>query len=372
MKKITLISLGQTGAGPVYSLEMAKALEQSGKCKLQVIVSESVTNIDVWKEAFEGSDIQFCVVRAYNHTNLSVFIHFFNYSRKWRILKLIKAFEPDILYVPFGLMWSRFIYAFLPKHTKIIRTIHDVKAHDRFSFGEVMSDLLTAGSNHYVDGYVILNAKDKAIVENRFKKPVAVIPHASFSYYFKESASSGTEEIKHRIGFFGRIEPYKGLDLLVDAYEQSKTPNLKLLIAGSGAIETSLLERIKSNNNIELINRYIDDDEFQPLLDSVDFVVLPYKRASQSGVIPMCFAYGKTVIATNVGALEEQIPGGTGIITSPEVESIRYQIDNLYANTALIGQYGQKAKQYAEEELSWDKSAALLLSFVEKLKYESK
>ena len=120
--------------------------------------------------------------------------------------------------------------------------------------------------------------------------------------------------------------------------------------------------------NIELINRYIDDDEFQPLLDSVDFVVLPYKRASQSGVIPMCFAYGKTVIATNVGALVEQVPEGTGIITTPDAADICAEIDDLYKKQDKIFQLGSRAKRYAEEELSWDKSAKLLLNFTEELK----
>lgn len=353
----------QTGAGPVYSLEMAKALAQSGKCKLQIIVSESVTNIEAWKSAFDGKNVDFNIVKAYNHSKLSVFVQFFNFKRKCHIVKLIKHFNPDVLYVPFGLMRARFIYAFIRKRIKIVKTIHDVESHDRFTLGEVVSNFLTWGANRFVNGYVILNKKDKSIIENRFNKPVAVIPHASFSYYFKGGNQQPDKQIKRRIGFFGRIEPYKGLDLLVGAFEQSKTQDLKLLIAGSGAIEASLLERINRNDNIELINRYIDDNEFQPLLDSVDFVVLPYKRASQSGVIPMCFAYGKTVIATNVGALEEQIPDGTGIITAPDAVSICTQIDNLYSNTDLINQYGNNAKEYADEYLSWDKFADLLLTF---------
>ncbi len=365
--KITLITLAQTGAGPVYSLEMAKALALSNSCELQIIISEGVTNIEAWKSAFNGKNVGFNIVKAYKHTKLSVFVQFFNFRRKYQIVKLINHFNPEVLYVPFGLMWARFIYSFIRKDIRIVKTIHDVESHDRFTIGETVSYFLTWGSNRFVDGYVILNKKDRGIIEKRYNKPVAVIPHASFSYYFNEDNKQRETQIKYRIGFFGRIEPYKGLDLLVYAFEQSKTQDLKLLIAGSGAIEASLLERINRNDNIELINRYIDDNEFQPLLDSVDFVVLPYKRASQSGVIPMCFAYGKTVIATNVGALEEQIPEGTGIITVPDAKSICKEIDNLYADKELISKYGVSAKKYAEEELSWDKSARLLIEFIQAL-----
>jgi len=367
MKKLTLISLGQTGAGPVYSLEMAKALAQSGRCELQVIISEGLTNIAAWENEFQNSRVNFNIVKAYSHSKLSVMVQFFNFARKCKIVKLIKDFRPDVLYVPFGLLWARFIYTMIPSNVKIVSTIHDVTSHDGFNFGEEISKLLTLGSNRYVDGWVILNKKDKTIVEGKYRKPVTVIPHASFGYYFKENNENAKQRLNQRIGFFGRIEPYKGLDLLVEAFEQSKTPNLELLIAGSGSIPSELQERIKCNKRIELINRYIKDEEFQPLLGKVDFVVLPYKRASQSGVIPMCFACGKTVIATNVGALEEQVPIGTGLLTKPNANDICAQIDALYLKPDLIYKLGNKAKRYADEELSWEKSAKLLLEFIDEL-----
>jgi glycosyltransferase involved in cell wall biosynthesis len=366
MKKITLLYLGQTGAGPVYSLEMAKALANNDNCNLQVIVSENVSNLKEWRAAFSNmnTNASLLVVKAYKHSILSVFFQFFNYHRKSIIVRAIKQFGPDVLYVPFGLMWSRYIYSQIPKHINIIQTIHDVESHDRFNLVETVSSLLTKGSSKYVDGYVILNEKDKLTIHNKYNKPVTVIPHASFGYYFKNNDSK-TLTIMNRIGFFGRIEPYKGLDLLVEAFYITKTKGLQLLIAGSGLIDKELQSKIQNNDNIELINRYIQDEEFQPLLDKVDFVVLPYKRASQSGVIPMCFAYGKTVVATNVGALIEQVPLGAGIITEPESQAIASEIDKLYEKPEVIFDYGRFAQKYAEEELSWDRSANLLLSFID-------
>lgn len=352
------------GAGPVYSLEMAKALAGNGnKWHLQVIINENVINLSAWKEAFQNKDVDLQVVKAYKHSKQSVFLQFFNYKRKHHVLSLIKGFNPDVLYVPFGLMWSRYIFSFLPKQIKIVSTIHDVTPHDHFNFAEEVSKLLSRGADRYVNGYVILNNKDKAIVEERYHKPVIVIPHASFSYYFRGTVQSSG--ITRTIGFFGRIEPYKGLDILVDALEKTKTEGLHLLIAGGGMIEDELQANIERNNNITLINRYIKEEEFQPLLDKCDFVVLPYKRASQSGVIPMCFAYGKTVIATNVGALAEQVPKGTGVITYPNAGSIANEIDKFYAEPELIVKYGKSAREYADKELTWEHSAELLMSFVE-------
>lgn len=369
MKKISLIFIASTGAGPVYSLEMAKALAANSKCRLQIIISKNVTNLSAWNEFLANTNVDYHVIDAYRRTKMSVILNDFNFYKQEKIVQLVRNFNADILYVPFGLMWARYVYWRLHRHVKIITTLHDVEFHDsiaNLSIAELGSYILNYGSEKKVDGFVILNNKDKKIVESRLHRPVAVIPHAAFSYYFSKGATVDYT-VKKKIGFFGRIEPYKGLDLLVEAFGRVTTKGLQLLIAGSGSIDDDLHCRIEQSSQITLINRYIDDEEFQPLLDKCDFVVLPYKRASQSGVIPMCFAYGKTVIVTNVGALSEQVPEGTGIVTEPDADHLAKQIDFFYASPKLICEYGRCAKEYAEKELSWKHSAELLLDFANTL-----
>lgn len=364
--RISLVSLGQSSAGPVYSLEMAKALAAIPDCKLQVIISKGVDNLLVWKEAFVDSNVEFHMIDSYQRTIPSVLINNFNFVKQEKLVKLIKSFHADVLYIPFGLMWARYVFWRLYKTVKIISTIHDVQFHDsvfHLSIAELGSYLLNYGSEKYVDSYVILNQKDRHIVEKKYKKPVAVIPHASYNYYFRKEKVIDIDGIHKRIAFFGRIETYKGIDILVEAFESCDIDGIELIIAGGGTIPDILKSRIISNKRITLINRFIEDEEIPEILSKVDFVVLPYKRASQSGVIPLCFAAGKPVIATNVGALEEQVPDGAGIIVEPNSNAIITAIRNMYSNPDKIKTMGIYAKHYADTELSWKHSAELLINF---------
>lgn len=366
--KISLVSIGTTGAGPVYSLEMAKAVTESGRCQLQVIISSYVTNLEKWVEYFgQHKEVDFHVIDTYKHTTFGVLkTMYFDRDKKENIVRLIKAFKAEVLYIPFGFMWAPNVYKRLSGKLRIVITLHDPHPHDSFADSFkwfVFRNLPGQKSTQYVDDIVILNNKDVDYVKQKTGKDVTVIPHASFNYYVKDETVN--ESIKHTIGFFGRIEPYKGLDLLMDALEKQKDKNLKLLIAGSGIIDESIKSKIQSNGNVTLINRYIEDDEFQDLINQIDFVVLPYKRASQSGVIPLAFAFGKTVIATNVGALEEQVPDGTGVLVAPDSDSIAEAIDDLYENPERIIELGTNAKTYALKELTWRHSAKLLLDYLE-------
>lgn len=363
--RISLVFLGQTGAGPVYSLEFAKALSQREDCSLQVIISSSVSNLEEWNFSLKNTKVDYHIIDTYKRTKTSVLFNQLNIIKQEKLVNLIEGFKSDVLYIPFGLMWARYVYWRLHKSMCIITTLHDVEFHDSWralSVAELGSYLLNYGSKKFVHAYVVLNRKDLRKIENKSGKPVCVIPHASFGYYFKNDMIP-PRIINKCIGFFGRIEEYKGLDVLVESFEKTTTKDLKLLIAGSGKISTDLHDRISSNSNIELINRYIKDDEFEGLLNKVDISVLPYKRASQSGVIPMCFAAGRTVIATNVGALSEQVPVGTGILTKLDPVEIAKVIDDMYLHPERILEYGMNAKKYADTELTWDHSAKLLIDF---------
>lgn len=363
MKRITLIFLGSTGAGPIYSLEMAKALAATGQCQLQCVISKRVSNIDEWIKAFRGSNVKVDIVDTYNHNKRSFALSLLKFWKVRKIVNTIKRFKSDVLYVPFLLTWDFLIYPRLYKGMRIIATLHDPHPHD------VSKNPLSRWINRqnkkaykYVSDVIILNNGDVQYVKENYCPRVHVIPHASFSSYVKESR--GDKCIKNTIGFLGRIEPYKGLDMLVDAFCQLDE-KYKLIVAGSGKIEDVTYEKIINNSRIELINRYIEDDEFTGLIDRMDFVVLPYKRASQSGVIPLVFAHGKTVVVTNVGALNEQVPEKMGIITNPNIESLVCGISSLYENPDLILEYGENARHYAETELTWEYSAKLLKNIVE-------
>ena len=354
-KRITLLFLGSTGAGPVYSLEMAKALAASRQCQLQCVVSQRLSNIDDWVSAFKESNVKLDIVDTYKHSKLGFAISLFEFWKVNRIVKTIRSFQPDVLYVPFLLTWDFLLYPRLHKKMRIIATLHDPHPHDvsKNPFAKWISKQ-NKKAYKYVNDVVILNNTDVQYVRENFCPHVHVIPHASFSSYVKEF--SNDNGIKNTIGFLGRIEPYKGLDLLVEAFEQLND-KYKLIVAGSGKIDEATYDKVRKNDRIELINRYIEDDEFTGLIEKMDFVVLPYKRASQSGVIPLVFAHGKTVVATDVGALKEQVPEGTGMICKSDVSSIVQTINNLYDNPQLINFYGVAAKRYAKSELTWESSA---------------
>lgn len=362
MKRVTLLFLGSTGAGPVYSLEMAKALSATGECQLHCVISERISNLSDWINAFADSDVLLDIVETYNHNKLSFVLSTLAFGKISKICRLIRGFQPEILYVPFLLTWDFLIYPKLYKKMRIVATLHDPHPHDtsRNPFSNWIHKQNKKAYN-YVSDVIILNNCDIQYVRENFCPNVHVIPHASFSSYVNEVNSS--REVKNTMGFLGRIEPYKGLDLLVDAFLQLDS-KYKLIIAGSGKIDELTYEKIKDNDRIELLNRYIEDNEFTGLLNRMDFVVLPYKRASQSGVIPLVFAHGKTVIATNVGALEEQVPEGTGMIVEPTVVSLVASITDMYSNPTRLQSFGENAKIYADSELTWESSAKKVLNII--------
>ena len=98
--------------------------------------------------------------------------------------------------------------------------------------------------------------------------------------------------------FFGRIEEYKGLAFLYDAF--IKTPDLhenySLVIAGKGDLP---FER-KVDNNVIIINRYIDDTEVGYLYRSARCVVYPYISATQSGVLSLAFYFKVPTLTSDV------------------------------------------------------------------------
>lgn len=161
------------------------------------------------------------------------------------------------------------------------------------------------------------------------------------------------------IGYFGRIEPYKGLPILIEAYQRLRRhhgDNIQLILAGAGRDDSLYL--VKDDPNVYVINRFIADSEVSSIFCHMDVVVLPYLDATQSGVIPLAYSHGKPVITSNVGALPEIVDRGrTGFIFERgNVDDLVNVIDRLISKSDVLGEMGRQAYSYAKQQ-SWPEKA---------------
>ena len=105
--------------------------------------------------------------------------------------------------------------------------------------------------------------------------------------------------------------------------------------------------------------RFIPDDDITVFFRGSAVVVMPYIEASQSGVIPLAYAFGKPVVATRVGALPDIVEDGeTGLLVEPgDADALARAIEELLENPDRRRKMGRQAHAHSREELNWDSIA---------------
>jgi glycosyltransferase involved in cell wall biosynthesis len=128
----------------------------------------------------------------------------------------------------------------------------------------------------------------------------------------------GNASLRARVGlknvlFFGALRPNKGVELLPEYASLLRGLSINLTVAGSsslskGIMRTSwpeeldvILGRMREMSNVDVIEKYLDDDEVAGLIEKADAIILPYKDATQSGVLALAATMNVPVVATDVG-----------------------------------------------------------------------
>ncbi len=133
-----------------------------------------------------------------------------------------------------------------------------------------------------------------------------------------------------RLLSFGRLLPYKGLDLLADALVLlGPQSGLELRIVGRGP-ESDVLNRLRAMPGVTVENRWVPEDEIGALLGWSDALVLSYREASQSGVAAAALAAGRRVLGTRVGGLAEQLAcNDLALLCEPNATSLAAGVRRL-------------------------------------------
>ncbi len=158
------------------------------------------------------------------------------------------------------------------------------------------------------------------------------------------------------IMFFGFIRHYKGLDLLLEAMHDPglQKADIRLLIAGEFYEDRKRYDDMITSLGIasQLILRteFIADSEVKYYLSAADFVVQPYRNATQSGVTPLAYHFEKPMLVTNIGGLPDLVPDGkVGVVTEPNPTAIAAGILRLYelGENHFLPQLREEKKKYS-------------------------
>lgn len=363
--KVGVVYLGRKGGGATYSYEMCRALLRKN-IKIFAVISENIEHRDRWVSLKQEGDLILHFLPTY--TNRFEFIKSFFLSPGYKkCVNKLKEWKPDVIYIPMLTLNAWKIVRHFNRD-KIVTTIHDLIPHpgERNPIQNLIFNYLKRKSSRYI----VLTESFKCKIAEYYKvnlENVLVLPHAGFC--FKKSEISPDFDIIHfTILFFGRITPYKGLGVLLDAVDRIKEniPNIKLIIAGEGELRASEIAAINRNSDIiTLINHWISEEEIAQLFERSDFSLLPYTEASQSGVAAASFGAGRTIVASDVGGLKAQVEAGGGIvIEAGSPEKLADAVISLYKNPQLIKTKNQEAFAYFQKELTWDASASKLIDFL--------
>jgi glycosyltransferase involved in cell wall biosynthesis len=157
--------------------------------------------------------------------------------------------------------------------------------------------------------------------------------------------------------FFGRMEKYKGLHVLVDAIPlvQKQYPQATFVIAGRGPALLEQKETLRALPQVQVMDYYLSQEEVDTLYRHASINLVPYVEASQSGVIATGFAYGVPAVASNIGALSEVVvPGENGCLVEPgNAQDLADAILSVFQNREKLESLRQGAVAWAKGPLNW-------------------
>jgi glycosyltransferase involved in cell wall biosynthesis len=253
-----------------------------------------------------------------------------NYAR---LLARIRAKSYDVVHVQWIPLEDR-ASPFMPilrslcddAGTLLVLTVHNAVPHDR-----VQVDLAVLKRNLDCAHLIVALTEHVAFELSRdvgTVSPIVVIP---LSALFVNHDLPPRGEAIARLGdptgpivlFLGLIRPYKGLDLLSEAWQEVRNsfPDATLFVVGKVLDDASGLElrRLHGHEGVRFIDHYVPVSEMLDYYAVADTVVFPYRRISQSGALMTAAGLGRPTVVTPIAGFLEQVGHLRSAVVADEV-----------------------------------------------------
>lgn len=365
------------GADKPYALGLASAL-----------VAEHLTLDFIGSDEIDGpelhgtSQVRFLNLRGDQRVNVGRWRKLLRVFRYYgRLLAYAAASRARIFHILWNNKFETFDRTLLMAYYKllgkrIVFTAHNVNAGKRDGNDSLLNRLTLKIQYHLADRIFVHSEGMKQELVGDFQiagQRVTVIPFGINNTLPNTNLSREQARARFALAehdrvllFFGNIAPYKGLDCLVTALSSAAVAdsNVRLIVAGRPKgcepywqeIRRQIEQSGLASRVIEKID-YIPDDQVEAYFKAADAVVLPYRQVFQSGVLFLAYSFGLPVIATDVGAMKEEIlVEKTGLVCrAADPHDLATKIASYFTSELYRNLAGRRAEiqAYANERYSW-------------------
>jgi glycosyltransferase involved in cell wall biosynthesis len=194
-----------------------------------------------------------------------------------------------------------------------------------------------------------------------------VIPHGAFDYLTRQDDEVPLpEELREIEGpvilSFGLVRPYKGTDVLLEAYRRIE--GAELWIVGMPRMPMDGLRDLarQARGTVRFVDRFVTDPEIPAFMRRADLVALPYRNIEQSGVLYTALAFGRPLVLSAVGGFPEIAERGAARLVPPDDPSaLADALRELLADPAAREELSRRARAAAEGPYSWQRIAGRTL-----------
>ena len=185
------------------------------------------------------------------------------------------------------------------------------------------------------------------------ERRVHVIAHGAFAHLADLPAAPPPFATDKRVVlFFGLLRPYKGLDVLLEAWRG--IDDAELWIVGMPRMDIAALIA-DAPPNVRFVPRFVADAELPAYFARADLVVLPYREIEQSGVLFTALAFGKPLLVSDVGGFAEVAERGAAHAVAPgDPAALHDALAGLLANPAALAALGERALAAAHGDYGWE------------------
>lgn len=317
-----------------HGYTIIKELDKHIELKVYLQAKEITEEISIWLKKLGAEFIK----RKRFRNPLSFF------SEISFLLKLRKQ-KPDLVWFNTLTIYQVFLVKILIRNFLVV--MHDVELHPESK--ERHGSLSTRLTLKYYRHNVCAVSKMQAEL---FRKNTGISPfifQLPVIDYYEDCAEKLTAEIQHgnkplRFFFFGSVEAYKGIEILIEACRilelRQNIPAFRVAVYGKLKYNTEeLQDKISKLKHAELFNRFVDYREIHQLYKENDVLILPYKQVTQCGPLLIGFNARVPSVCSDLPGFREYVDDGTtGQIFNNTPEGLAEKMEYLILNPGLISE----------------------------------